>query len=109
MDRRALGEALVASAVVTASVTALSALLPPRWVAIAVAVAFLAATWALVWRRDDAFVEHCGLALGGLVLPGPIDGKRLVRAFAYSVMWALALSAIVFVPFYFGWRWFWHP
>ena len=105
---RALIEAIVAAAIVTAIVTAASAFLPERYVATAVGFLFLAATWALVWRGDDARVERSGLALGGLVLPGPIAGGRLVRSVGTSLGWALALAAITFVPFFFGWRTFWH-
>ena len=105
---RALVEALVASAVVTGVVTAASALLPDRYVATAVGFLFLGATWALVWRGDDQRVERSGLALGGLVLPGPIDRRRLLRSASATVFWALALAALTFVPFFFGWRTFWH-
>lgn len=93
---------------VTAIVTAASTFLPDRYVATAVGALFLAATWLLVWRKDDARVERSGLALGGLVLPGRIDGSRLVRSMGTSVAWALAFAAITFVPFFFGWRTFWH-
>ncbi len=105
---RALVEAVVAAAVVTAIVTAASALLPDRYIATAVGFLFLGATWALVWRGDDARVECAGLALGGLVLPGPIDGRRLARSVGTALVWAVVFAAITFVPFFFGWRTFWH-
>jgi uncharacterized protein len=105
---RAFVEALVASAIVTGLVTAASALLPDRYVATAVGFLFLGATWALVWRGDDQRVERSGLALGGLVLPGHIDGARLGRSVGVAAFWALAFAAITFVPFFFGWRTFWH-
>jgi uncharacterized protein len=105
---RALLEAIVAAAIVTGVVTAASAFLPDRYVATAVGFLFLGATWALVWRGDDARVERSGLALGGLVLPGRIDGRRLARSAGVSLLWALAFAAITFVPFFFGWRTFWH-
>ena len=105
---RALIEALVASAVVTGLVTAASALLPDRYVATAVGFLFLGATWALVWRGDDRRVERSGLALGGLVLPGPINGRRLGRSVGNATLWALLFAVITFVPFFFGWRTFWH-
>jgi membrane protease YdiL (CAAX protease family) len=108
LGSRALVEAIVASAIVTGVVTAASAFLPDRYVATAVGFLFLGATWALVWRGDDARVERSGLALGGLVLPGPVDGRRLTRSVATSLAWALAFAAITFVPFFFGWRTFWH-
>jgi uncharacterized protein len=105
---RPLVEAVVAALVVTVVVTAASALLPDRYVATAVGFVFLGATWALVWRGDDARVERSGLALGGLVLPGPIDRARLARSAGAALLWAALLAAITFVPFFFGWRTFWH-
>lgn len=107
-DRRALIEAIVASAIVTGVVTLASTFLPERFVAVGVAAVFLGATWALVWRGDDARVERSGLTLGGLVLPGPIDGRRLARSAGMSLAWAVAFALITFVPFFFGWRTFWH-
>ena len=106
-DKRALVEAVVASAIVTGVVTLASTFLPDRYVATAVGFVFLGATWALVWRGDDARVERSGLTLGGLVLPGPIDRGRLARSGATAIGWALAFAAITFVPFFFGWRTFW--
>lgn len=109
IDRRALVEALVASAVVTALVTIESATMPEKYIATAVGFTFLGAAWLLVWRGDDARVERAGLALGGLVLPGKIDHARLAGAVGRSVGWAALLAVITFVPFFFGWRMFWHP
>lgn len=109
MQKGPLVEALVASLVVTGVVTAASAFLPDKLVATAVGFLFLGATWALVWRGDDARVERSGLALGGLVLPGKIDRGRLFRSIGIALAWALLFCAITFVPFYFGWRTFWHP
>lgn len=108
-DGRALAEALGVSAVVTGLVTAASAFLPDRYVATVVGFVFLGATWAFVWRRDDAHVEAAGLALGGLVLPGRLDVGRAWRSAGQAIAWAAAFAAIAFVPFYFGWRAFWHP
>ncbi len=105
---RSLIEAIVAAAVVTGIVTAASALLPDRYVATAVGFLFLGATWALVWLKDDRAVERAGLALGGLVLPGPIDRRRLFRSSGTAVGWALVFALLTFVPFFFGWRTFWH-
>ncbi|HSO32872.1 MAG TPA: MrtC family glutamic-type intramembrane protease [Labilithrix sp.] len=106
--RRPLVEAVVASAIVTAVVTVASTFLPDRYVATAVGFLFLGATWALVWRGDDQRVERSGLALGGLVLPGPIDRSRLARSVGSALLWAGLFAAITFVPFFFGWRTFWH-
>ncbi len=109
MATRALAEALGVAALVTAVVTVASAVLPDKYVATVVGFVFLGATWALVWRGDDQGVEAAGLALGGIVLPGKIDVGRLVRSVTQALGWALVLAAITFVPFFFGWRYFWHP
>lgn len=107
--RRALIEALCASSAVTALVTIASTTLPDRFVATAVGFVFLAATWALVWRGDDARVVRSGLTLGGLVLPGRIDVRAFLGKVARASGWAALFGAIFFVPFFFGWRAFWHP
>src|SRR5690606_11518826 len=70
-------EAALAAIAVTGAVTAASAFVPDRYVATVVGFVFLAATWLLVWRGDDARVERSELSLGGLVLPGPLDRRRL--------------------------------
>lgn len=106
---RALGEALGVTIAVTGAVTVVSALAPDRFVAALVALVFLGASWLMVWRRDDKHVEASGLALGGVVLPGKIDRRRLARAVLVSIAWAAALSLLVFVPFYFGWKAYWRP
>ncbi len=50
-----------------------------------------------------------GLALGGLVIPGRLEGARIARNAAQAFGWALGASAIVAVPFFFGWRLWWAP
>lgn len=109
LSRRALVEAVLASVVVTGIVTVCSAFIPDKYVATVVGFVFLGATWALVWRRDDLQVETSGLALGGLVLPGRIDLPRLGRSVAQATGWAALCAIIFWIPFYFGWRHFWHP
>lgn len=109
LTERPAAEALIVAVAVTALVTAASATLPDKYVATVVGGVFLVATWAFVWRRDDHRVEACGLALGGVVLPGPLDQKRLVRSVVQALGWACLFGAVTFVPFYFGWRTFWHP
>jgi len=102
-----LTEALAASAGVTAAVALVAAALPDRWHTTLVGFIFLAATWALVWRRDDEHVRRAGLALGGAVLPGALNVRTLAREAAVAGAWALGLLVLVAVPFYFGWRaWF---
>lgn len=109
MKVRPLVEALCASVIVTGLVTAASMFLPDKHVATAVGVVFLAATWILVWRRDDATVVRAGLSFGGTVLPGPLDIGRALRASSAAVLWALGFAAVTFVPFFFGWRHWWKP
>ena len=107
--RRIAVEALGVAVLVTAMVPAGSAVLPDKYVATVVGFVFLGATWAFVWRGDDARVELAGLALGGVVLPGKIDVPRLLRSVGQAMGFALLLAVITFVPFYFGWREVWHP
>jgi membrane protease YdiL (CAAX protease family) len=108
-DPRALIEALGAALVVTVVVTVVSTFLADKYVATAVAAVFLGATWALVWRLDDKRVLASGLALGGIVLPGPLDKGELFRSVAKALGWAALFAAVTFVPFYFGWQKYWHP
>ncbi len=105
--RSALLEALAASLAVTGLVTLGSIFLPDRYVATGVGFVFLAATWALVWRRDDAAVTRAGLAFGGLVLPGKLDLRAASSSAFRALAWALAFSVVTFVPFFFGWRVWW--
>jgi len=107
--RKAYTEAVPVAVAVTGLVTVASAALPNRWVATAVGVIFLGATWALVWRQDDARVEQSGLALGGLVMPGRLDGQRVVTDGARAIAWAALAAAVTFVPFALGWRHWWKP
>jgi membrane protease YdiL (CAAX protease family) len=103
----ALSEALWVSADVTVAVAAIAMGLPSRWHTTLVGFVFLAASWALVWRKDDESVRRAGLALGGLVLPGRLRFHDLARSVLSSVGWGLGLTAIVAVPFFFGWRAWW--
>ncbi len=97
-------EALLTAAAVTLGVTLVSAFAPTRWIATAVGGIFLGATWLLVFRRDDAAVEHAGLAFAGLVLPEPLDPRKLSRAAGVAALWALGLALLFFGPFYAGFR-----
>ncbi len=105
--RGALAEALWVSADVTLAVAFIAMGIPPRWHTTLVGFVFLAVTWALVWRHDDDHVRRAGLALGGLVLPGRLHLRELARGAAVSLGWGLGLTAVVAVPFYFGWRAWW--
>jgi uncharacterized protein len=109
VDSRALIEALGSALVVTLVVTLVSTFLPDKYVATAVAAVFLGATWALVWRLDDKRVLASGLALGGIVLPGALETRDLLRSIVKALGWAAVFAAVTFVPFYFGWQKYWHP
>jgi membrane protease YdiL (CAAX protease family) len=102
-----LREVLWVSSDVTVAVAAISAGLPARWHATLVGMTFLAATWLLVWCKSDNDVRRAGLALGGLVIPGRLDVAFLVRETASALAWGLGLTAIVAVPFFFGWHAWW--
>jgi hypothetical protein len=90
---------LVAAALVTAAVTALSWLLPSEYAATGVGLAFLAATWWLVWRRPDRPAGHYGLSVGDLFEATPLRAGRVAAAFGRALGWAAALAAIVYPPF----------
>ncbi len=100
---------LLAAAITTAIVTAASYLAPERYAATLVGVGFLGATWLLVLRHDERTVRAYGLSLGGLLEPARLDFRRLARESLASIAWALAFAAVTFPPFFFGYRWWWHP
>jgi membrane protease YdiL (CAAX protease family) len=102
-------EAIWVSFDVTLAVALMTAVFPPSWHATLVGFAFLGATWSLVWRHDDAHVRHAGLALAGLVIPGHLDVVSVVRSGARAFGWALAVFAIVAVPYFVAWRFWWTP
>lgn len=100
--------ALLAALATTVVVTTLSYLAPPKHAATAVGLAFLAATWWLVLRRDEHAIRAHGLSLGGLLEPLPLEPRRLLRDAAIAILWVVALSAIVFPAFWYGFKIFWH-
>jgi len=91
----------------TALVTALSYGLPLEHSAAGVGVAFLAVTYALVLRRDEATIRRYGLSLGGLLEPGRIDLRRVARRGAVAFAYCLAICALVLPPFVVGFRLYW--
>jgi membrane protease YdiL (CAAX protease family) len=102
-------EALWVSADVTLAVAVITRLAPPSAHTTLVGLTFLAATWLLVWRRDDERVRRSGLALGGLVIPGRLDLRAVGRAAGRALGWAFAFVAVIAVPFFFVWRFWWAP
>lgn len=102
-------EAVLAAAAVTAAVGAGAHVVPRAHVATFVGLVFLGATWLLVWRRSDAEVERFGVAFGGLLLSGKIEARAFARRAAIALAWAAAFSAVIAVPYYFGWMAWWRP
>ncbi len=102
-----LGGPILAAAVTTAIVTAASYLAPDRYAATLVGVGFLASTWWLVLRHDEATVRAYGLSLGGLLEPARLEPRRLTRDALVASGWALLLALITFPPFVLGYRFFW--
>jgi len=101
--------ALLVAVAVTAVVTALSYLLPERYAATGVGLAFLAATWLMVLRGDDAKVPHFGLSLGGLLESHPLDARRIALDGLRALAWASAFAAVIFPLFWVGYRFWWKP
>lgn len=100
---------LFATALTTAVVTAASYALPEQHAATGVGLAFLAATYFLVLRKDAEFIRAHGLSLGGLLEPGAIDPRKLLRDGASALLWGAGLAAILFPPFWIGFVLWWHP
>src|SRR4029079_3550861 len=91
---------LLAAAVTTVVVTAVSYFSPDRYAATLVGVSFLAATWWLVLRHDEVTVRAYGLSLGGVLEPTPLDPRRMARDAAEAVGWALLLIVVIFPIFW---------
>jgi hypothetical protein len=108
-SRPALAEALWASADVTVLVGGIASAAPRGWHTTLVGFVFLAATWLLVWRHDDARVRRAGLSLGGLVIPGRWSPADFVRAAVRALSWAAAFAVAIAVPYFVGWRLWWGP
>lgn len=83
---------------------------PRDWAATGVGVAFLGATYLLVVRSGSAqeIAAH-GLSLGGVLLPSPLDWRRILRDSARAAKNALLLAAVVFPVFWLGFLWWWEP
>lgn len=93
---------------VTALLAVIPRVLPEKYGATVIGGLFLASTWLFVWRREDSVLRAHGLELGGMVVPGTrtLDiAERGVRAAAF----ALACAAVVFVPFAFGFFYWFKP
>jgi hypothetical protein len=105
----ALNEAMWVACDVTLAVVVIARVAPAGTHTTLVGFTFLAATWALVWRGDDAGVSRAGLALGGIVIPGPLDPRATLAAAGRALAWGVGLFAAIAIPFFFLWRTWWHP
>ncbi|WP_437503995.1 myxosortase MrtC [Sorangium sp. So ce1099] len=99
--------ALLAAAITTAAVTAVSYAAPKSYAGTLVGLTFLAATFWLVLRYDEATIRAHGLSLGGILEPVPLSAARLAGAALRAVAWAALVAAIVFPPFWLGYRLYW--
>jgi hypothetical protein len=106
--RRALAVAAMTTGLVTllSHSERVSAALEP-YVGTLVGAAFLLVTWHVVLRHDTARIRAHGLSLGGLTEPGPLTARRLSRAAVRAIVWATLVAAVVFPPFWFGYRIYW--
>lgn len=93
---------------VTALLAVLPRVLPERYGATAIGGLFLAATWLFVWRKDDVTLREHGLELGGLVVPGTHVRQIALRG-ARAAAFALAIAAVIFVPFAIGFTFWFRP
>jgi membrane protease YdiL (CAAX protease family) len=101
---------LLVAVLTTVAVTALSYLLPEEHAATGVGLGFLVATYLTVLRRDDdESVVHCGLSLGGVLERKPLSVRRLGRALAGAMLWAVAIAVVILPPFWLGFWWFNRP
>src|SRR5258706_10020058 len=107
--RRPIAQALIAAALVTAIVGVGARLIPKAHVATFVGLAFLGATWLLVWRKPDDEVQRHGLGFGGLLLAGDVDAAAAAKSGAKALGWTLLFAGVIAVPYYFGWMWWWKP
>lgn len=98
----------IAVVVTTAIVTAASYLTPEPYVATAVGLGFLGATYFLVLRHSATYVASHGLSLGGLFEPRGLSPRRIARDAAFALAWAIGAFAIVAVPFAIGFRMWFH-
>jgi membrane protease YdiL (CAAX protease family) len=103
-----LGRALAIAAAVTALATTLSYLLPDAWAATGVGFTFLGASYWLVVRSDDTDrIREFGLSLGGLLEPGPIEARRLLKDGLSALGHAFAAAFIIYPVFWLGFRIWW--
>ena len=107
--RQPLIESLVVSTVVTAAVGVGALELPKKHIATFVGLVFIVAVWRYAWSKDDARVRAMGVQLGGLMLHEPIAWRSVLRESLVALAWASGCAAIVFIPYYVGWRYWWHP
>lgn len=98
---------LALGVLVTVAAALVSTFAPEEAAATLVALVFGGATYVLVLRGDESSIEAHGLALGGLLLPAPLSGQRMLRQTAGALGWALLVCALTLPPFWLGYlTWF---
>lgn len=96
---------LVLAITTSAAATALSYLAPTQHAAEGVGLVFLVATYFGCLRRDHPrSPAHYGLALGGVLLPAPLDAHRIARETARAVLVANLIAVVILPVFFIGFR-----
>ncbi len=95
---------------VTIIVAAISHFVPENWSASIVGLTFLGATyWLCIAGATTEQVRACGLSLGGLFEPEPLDRRRMLRDVLFAAKYTLLASIVVFPPFVLAFVLWWHP
>lgn len=102
-----LASTLAVATGTTLLVTLLAYGLPLDHSATGVGFAFLGVTYWMVLRHDASTIRRHGLGLAGLLEPGRIDLRRILRASSAALLWCIALCAIILPPFVLGFRAYW--
>ncbi len=106
-DRPTAGRALGAAVATTAAVTLVS-YVARDYAAMGVGIVFCAAVGWFVLRHDTNTICHYGLSLGGFLEPQPIEWRSAGMAALRAVAWAAAFALVLFPPFAWGFRVYWH-
>jgi len=99
---------LIVGVVASGLATAASHFAPVDHAAEVVGLVFLAATYWGCLQADHALSpRHYGLDFGGLLLPGPIDTKRILKETTRAFLIGTALTLLILPFFWLGFH-FWY-
>lgn len=105
--RQGLQGPIVVALGTTLLVVLLSYGLPLEHSATGVGLAFVGVTYFLVLRHDAATIRHHGLSLGGLLEPGPLETRRILKGSLRALAGCAALCALILPFFVLGFRAYW--